>query len=101
MNIFEDAEKQRKAVYRAAKARSFLEADLWQECWDDFEQFIWEQIKQTESRDTEKLAHWKRLHVAGQAFKSFFERVVKEGTFAAADLEYKEKRGLLKVFSRK
>lgn len=91
----DDDQKQRKIWAKGEKATAILESEIWQECWVDFEAFIFDQFKNTESTDKDRLAHWKRIHVAGLAFKTFFERTVADGAFAAKALEFNEKRGLL------
>jgi hypothetical protein len=40
------------------------------------------------------------LHLAGLAAKKHLEAILEDGKFAARDLEFKEKRGLLRVLSR-
>lgn len=78
-----------KDVARGEKARAILESPVWQEAWADFEAFIFEQFRKTESRDMETLAHWKRMHVSGLQLKAFFERTLADGKFAAKELEEK------------
>lgn len=88
----DDAQKQREIAFAGEKARQFLENPLWALNYQAFEDFIWEQIKKTESRDAELLQHWKRMHVAGQQFKAWFEHTVADGKFATKDLEFKEQQ---------
>ena len=91
----EDEQKQRLARDRGEKARAILESPAWSDAWEDFERFIFEQFRKTESRDVELLAHWKRMHVCGIQLKAFFERTMADGEFAAKALEFQEKRSKL------
>lgn len=92
MDAKEDFDNQRDAAIKGEKARHFLENPIWIQAWDDFEAFIFDQFRKTESRDTELLAHWKRMHVAGLQVKACFERTIADGKFAAHDLEFKEQQ---------
>lgn len=98
MNVQEDAAKQRDASFRGEKAERILESDIWQECWTIYESRLMDEFKACKSDDTSRMQQLKMLHLAGVACRSHLEAILKDGRFAARDLEFKEKRGLLRVF---
>lgn len=97
----DDSAKQRELLARGDKARAILESELWLDAWKDFEGFIFEQFTKTESRNVELLAHWKRMHVCGLQLRTFFESAIKDGKFAASNIEFEEQENRFKKAVRK
>lgn len=98
MNLEQDIQQQRKNAIRGEDARRILESSLWAETWSLYEDRILDEFKACRTDDVSRMQQLKMLHLAGIAARAHLETILADGKFAAKDLEFKEQRGIFKLF---
>lgn len=79
-------------------AEQVLTNPVYQEAWAAYRLRILEEIEAADSKNIDLVVHLKRLLSAASAARGHMERLVKEGAFAAKQLEFEEKRGIRRIF---
>jgi hypothetical protein len=87
----------REARLRGEKAQAILESPLWLECWDLYEQRLMQEFQNCRTDDVSRMQQIKMLLLAGKAAKSHLEAILKDGEFAAKNIEFQEQSRLKKV----
>jgi ribosomal protein S15P/S13E len=87
----------REQVLRGEKAQAILESPLWMECWDIYEQRLMQEFQSCKTDDVSRMQQIKMLLLAGKAAKSHLEAILKDGEFAAKNIEFQEQSRLKKV----
>lgn len=84
---------------RAARAKQFIESDIWLEAWDTYRDRIIGQIESADSSEADKIMQLKRLWVAANAARAHLEALMVDGKVAAKQMELMQKRPFLKRFT--
>lgn len=79
-------------------AQAILSNPVWEEAWTAYRARILEEIEASPSGNTELVMHLKRLLSAASGAKGHLERIMKDGAFAANQIELEDKKGLRRIF---
>lgn len=85
-----------EVMARAARAKQFIESDIWQEAWTAYRERIIELIDKADSSDTDTVMQLKRLMASATAAQKHLETLMVDGKVAAKHLEMIQKRPFLR-----
>jgi hypothetical protein len=84
----EDTER----VRRAEQSRIVLESPVFIEAWDSAHAYLHALIDSVDSADVDKLAQIKRLLVSLKQARGYLERLISDGSVAAATIRLDDER---------